>query len=176
MLIYHPVYDINHCLFRFLLILEMSNKKAFQWELFRLMDFYLLFPSQIQKIDPLPKSLISYKKMINAIPVEYEVLSNSKRIFFDLQNIQTTTVYNLLAKGLLDVELFEQHKVLKRTSQNLSQELQKKIKESHLHKNLWFEFIMTGLADIEFFGKAGIKSRSGLMEFKYDISPVQNKF
>jgi len=170
MLIYHPVYDINHCLFRFLLILEKSNTNVFQWELFRLMDFYLLFPNQIKKINPLPNSLRAYKKIINEIPVDYEVLSNSKRIFFDLQNIQSATVFNLIAKGLLDADSFEQKRELKRTSVKLPNRLQKKIDDSHLQKKPWFDFVTNGLSEIELLGNSGIKSRSGLMEFKYDIS------
>ncbi len=170
MLIYHPVYDINHCLFRFLLILEKSNKNIFQWELFRVMDFYLLFPSQIKKINPWPNSLRSYKKIINEIPVEYEVLSNSKRVFFDLQNIQTATVFNLIAKGLLDAESFEHKRELKRTNVKLPQKLQEKIEDSYLQRRPWFDFVANGLAEIELLGNTGIKSRSGLMEFKYDIA------
>jgi len=62
MLIYHPVHDINHSLFRTLMILEVSKAEEIGLELFRLIDFYTIFPHLIKEIKPFPNELKDYKK------------------------------------------------------------------------------------------------------------------
>ena len=62
MLIYHPVHDINHCLYRILALLEISKHKEIDWELIKLMDFYVLFPHQLKNIKPFPMELIKHKE------------------------------------------------------------------------------------------------------------------
>jgi len=103
MLIYHPVYDVNHCLYRMLLILENSTQDDFDWDTLKLLDFYTLFPQLLKNIKPMPVSLRAFSKVIKQIPDAYEALPNAKRILFDLGNLQNTAMMNLLAKEFVDV-------------------------------------------------------------------------
>ncbi|EAQ5910900.1 hypothetical protein FEF66_23465, partial [Salmonella enterica] len=64
MLIYHPIFDANHCVFRTLLLLQEQSSCEIDIELFRLMDFYMLFPSLLKSIKPFPSELRSYKKEV----------------------------------------------------------------------------------------------------------------
>ena len=99
MLVYHPIYDVNHCLYRMLLVLEASVHAEFQWDMFKLLNFYLLFPHLLKDIKPLPAELRSYKKIIEIIPDSYEEVPNAKRTLFDLNSLQNTAAMNLLAKN-----------------------------------------------------------------------------
>lgn len=118
MLIYHPANDINHCLYRMLLILETTTARELNWNLFKLMDFYILFPHLLKSIAPLPLSLKSYKESLREIPSPFEALPNSKRVLFDLEGIQNTSILNLLAKDLVDLELFREN-LVKRTQKEI---------------------------------------------------------
>ena len=167
MLIYHPAYDINHCLYRMLLIIESSIHEEFNWDLFRLMDFYMLFPHVMKEISPFPISLRSFKKIIHAIPDSYENMPNTKRILFDLESIQNAAILNLIAKDLLNVDLFRK-KIVKRTKIHIPETLKSTIDSDVIIGQEWFRFIVNELPLVDFFGNNGLKSRNKLMEFRYD--------
>lgn len=167
MLIYHPVYDINHSIYRMLLLLETSVHRSFAWEQLKLLDFYLLFPHLLKDIKPLPASLSVYRKLINAIPHPYELVPNKKRALYEVGNLQNTAVHNLMAKELIDVASFQSFQV-QRTQRALPVEIKKFIDADEVQKEDWFKIVVNELPNIAFQGKEGLKSRSGLMEYRYD--------
>ena len=167
MLIYHPAYDANHCLYRMLLILESTKVEKIRWEIFKLLDFYLLFPHLLKSIQPIPSTLRSYKKIINDIPDSYEEFTNTNRILFDLEEIQNTSILNLMAKEFIELDLF-QEKFVKRTNKELPSNLLNIIKKDPLRDMNWFNLIVEHLILINFDGKTGLKARSGLLEYRYD--------
>lgn len=167
MLIYHPAYDINHSIYRILLILNSSVHKEFQWDLLRLMDFYLLFPHLLKQISPLPMTVKSYKKLINTLPDAYESMLNTKRILFELEPIQNTAIQNIMAKDLIDLDKF-QDGIVSRSDTALPDELARRLQADVIAGEEWFRFITNELPALEFNGKSGLKQRSGLMEYKYD--------
>lgn len=171
MLMYHPLYDANHCIYRMLLILEATSLKQVDWEMFRLLDFYLLFPHVLKDIKPFPSKLRKYRKTILNIQDAYEALPNSKRVLYDLECIQDVAIHNLLAKDLVDMESF-QNKCVARTSRKIPATLLRSIKESEYLQKGWFEVVVNELPLVEFYGPQGIKARSGLMEYKYDCNEV----
>ncbi len=167
MIIYHPVYDVNHCLYRILLALETSDHEEFDWPLFRLMDFYVLFPHLLKEIKPFPTSLRTFKKIVKAIPDAYEALPNSKRIIFELESIQNAAVQNLMAKGLVSVSKFDKQ-VVSRTPEMLPESLQDQLNSDDRVNEEWYRLIVNELPLSDFEGKHGLKARSKLMEYKYD--------
>lgn len=168
MLIYHPVYDLNHSLFRALMILEASEHAEIHLDLFRIIDFYTVFPHLIKEIKPFPMELKKYKKVLKLIPEPYERIGNIKRIMFELEAVQTTALQNLLAKGFIDLEAFKAKRV-RRSEVELSLNLAQEINENNTAKSEWFRMLVNNLCDVEVKGKAGLKSRTGLMEFRYDM-------
>lgn len=167
MIIYHPVYDVNHCLYRILLALETSVHEEFDWTLFKLMDFYVLFPHLLKEIKPFPHSLRAFKKIIKIIPDSYEALPNTKRILFELESIQNTAIQNLMAKGLISVSKFDEQ-IVSRTSELLPDDLQKQLNSDERVNKEWYRLIVNELPLSDFDGKNGLKARSKLMEYKYD--------
>lgn len=168
MLIYHPVYDVNHCLYRILLILESSTQEEFNWDTLKLLDFYTLFPHLLKDIKPMPSSLRAFSKIINQIGDAYEALPNPKRVFFDLGILQNTAMMNLFAKEFVDVDLYHK-RVIKRSSKELPAMLKASIKDNPFTSEEWFRFVVNELPLTTFGGKGGLKKRSGLMEFRYDV-------
>lgn len=167
MLIYHPIYDINHCVYRVLRIFEVAKNPVFRLNQIRLLDFYSLFPHLLKKITPFPRELGAYKKIISRIPDAYESMPNEKRIFHEMLPIQNTAIQNLVAKNLIDAELFRK-KVVSRTIQQIPEEIGSIIKSDSVTKEEWYDFLVNQLPLLEFDGKKGIKSRTDLLEFRYD--------
>lgn len=168
MLIYHPVYDLNHSLFRALMILEISEHKEISLDLFRIIDFYTIFPHLIKEIRPFPNELRAYRKVLNEIPDSYERIGNIKRIMFELEGVQTTALQNLLAKDLIDYQAFKS-KLISRTGIALSENLNQSIKESNTAQEEWFLMLVNEFCGLKLKGSSGLKSRSGLMEYRYDM-------
>jgi len=171
MLIYHPVHDVNHCVYRILLILESSQHKEIDLELFRHIDFYLLFPHLIKEIKPFPIELRSFKKIVTIIPEPYELINNVKRTMYELEAIQTTAIQNLMAKNIIEIDSYK-NKNLKRTEEQLPEAIYEKIMNDGVVNEEWFRMLVNELPTVNFLGKKGLKARSGLMEFRYDVEPV----
>lgn len=167
MLIYHPVYDINHCVYRLLRFLEISEHSTFSWNQLRLLDFYSIFPHLLKNLRPFPRELIAYKKIISRIPDAYESIPNDKRIFHEIMPIQNTAMHNLIAKNLINADPFIENMV-SRSEQPLPEKLSKVLNEDTLIQEEWYIFLVNELPLINFDGKKGLKSRSDLMEYRYD--------
>jgi hypothetical protein len=168
MLMYHPAQDANHCVFRTLLILEHTVHEDIELELYRLQDFYVLFPHMLKHIRPLPTELRAYKRLLSGIPEPYETMRNTKRILYELESLQTVAIHNLLAKQLIDIESFKAGR-LKRTLTPFPEELNAVIQTSEQAQEEWFRMVINELPAIDFGGKNGLKKRTGLMEFRYDM-------
>lgn len=167
MLIYHPVFDANHCVFRTLLLLQEQNNCEIDIELFRIMDFYVLFPSLLKSIKPFPNQLAKYKKAVHLINDPYEKIKNPNRIFLELRRIQSIAFHHLLSKHLIDMESFENGKI-KKTDTSLPESLLASINKTKYKNCEWFTLISSELKKIEFYGASGLKKRTGLMEYRYD--------
>lgn len=167
MLVYHPIYDVNHCLYRMLLVLETSMHKTFEWDTFRLMNYYLVFPQLLKEIHPLPVQLRSYKKAINEIPASYVELPNPKRTLFDLGTLQNMAANHMAAKKFINFNFQKSNAVIVK-NYTISNEILNCIKNDPARKNSWFKLIVDELPLLNLRGKNGLKKRSGLMEFQYD--------
>ncbi|WP_028886317.1 ABC-three component system middle component 5 [Teredinibacter turnerae] len=171
MLIYHPIHDVNHCVYRLLLILETTQHSTIDIDLYRIVDFYTIFPSLLKNIKPFPAELSAFKRVLKEIPDPYERLTNVKRTMHELEPIQTTAIQNLLAKNIIDLEAFRARK-LERTDTKLPQEIAVGLRESVLVNEEWFRMLINEFPTISFTGRKGLKARTGLMEFRYDVEPV----
>lgn len=168
MLIYHPAQDVNHCVYRILLMLKHSVHETFDIELYRLQDFYFLFPHLLKFISPLPSELRAYSKPVKQIPEPYELLNNTKRILFELESLQTVAIQNLLAKNILDLDAYKEKK-LKLSKTELPLHLIEALATDKVAKEDWFRLIVNEFPLINFNGQRGLKKRTGLMEYRYDM-------
>lgn len=167
MLVYHPAFDANHCAYRLIHILIYSENEYLDWEKLRLADFYYLFPCLLSSIKPLPKSLSKARKYFSNIPVPYENIPNPKRIFFDLRDIQNSTIASLISKQIIDRDLFCMGKV-SIVKENVPESLVSSFEENIISSEKWFVSLVNGIQEVEISGSKGLKARSGLMEYRYD--------
>ena len=164
-LVYHPAFDLYHCAFRMLLVLdEFGNAKV---ETLRIIDFYLLFPELLKDVK-LPRSMAKYKSMIHEIGDSFEVVSNPKRLFHELYFFQEAAIRSLIAKGV-----FEKSKYLEGelaiTQNSLPESLRVAFENSQYKSEKWYRFLLFELGRIPLGGDSGLKFRTGLMEYRYDL-------
>ncbi|WP_321890542.1 MULTISPECIES: ABC-three component system middle component 5 [Burkholderia cepacia complex] len=166
MLIYHPAYDAYHCAFRMLAvsesIAELEVDKA------RLLDFYLLFPSSVQFIR-LPATLRDARKIAKSIANEYHDPLSPATTFRELRQIQESALRCIAASGLIDIRRLEVGYV-KRTDIPIPDAIQSKIDLFLSQREPLAKTILYGLGDIPLRGHDGLKHRTELMEYRYDVA------
>lgn len=165
MLIYHPAFDAYHCVFRMLLLIEFLPETEI--DMLRLCDFYLVFPSEIEKIR-LPSSLSHGRKIAKSLSNVYRNPINATQVFREMTEIQLSALRSIAASGLIDIECYERGIVRKLSTTKIPQSIVSKISE-HLQKNREItEFILNSLSKLPLRGLDGLKHRTGLLEYRYD--------
>lgn len=168
MLIYHPAFDANHCLYRLISILSSTGNSPINWALLRMLDFYYLFPGQLKNIKPWPREMQRFKAHAANIPEQFEYLTNPARTFFELQPFQKAAALEMIAKGVLSKSSFDNDLMVLESS-SLPSAYIELLEADDFLKGKTFKIISEELPKIKFSGSTGLKSRSGLMEYIYDI-------
>ena len=150
-----------------LLILDASIHSHFEWDAFRLMDFYLVFPHLLKKIKPLPTNLSSFRKEINRVSDSYVEIPNPKRTLFDLNSLQLMAANSLAAKGIVNIGFRKQNIIIKQ-KYDLGHRLTNEIRSDEIRNEEWFKVIVNEIPRLDVRGKNGLKKRSSLMEYRYD--------
>ena len=168
MLMYHPAFDANHCLYRIVSILHASGDAPISWPLLRMLDFYYLFPSQLKNIKPWPSEIRKMKAQALKIPDQFENLTSPSRTFFELETFQKTAALELISKGVLSKSSFDKG-IMELEPDSLPSAYTDLLGTDHFLKSDAFEVITKGLTSVAFSGANGLKYRTGLMEYVYDI-------
>lgn len=166
---YHPAFDLNHCLYRIIAILVGLKSKKITWDRLRVLDFYYLFPSQIKKIRPWPAEFKVYKKSLFSIPDSFEDIPNQARVFYGLLRFQKAVIAELIAREIIVKERFNDGELVV-VFDNIPSNLIEALESDDFLLSDTFNFIVNELAEFEFNGSKGLKQRSGLMEYIYDAS------
>ncbi|MCY1355558.1 hypothetical protein D9M69_419820 [compost metagenome] len=133
-----------------------------------MLDFYYLFPSQLKHIKPWPREVGKFKSQMMKIPDQFEDLTNPARTFFELEPFQKTATLELIAKGLLSKSSFDKG-IMKLELDSLPPAYTALLDIDDFLKSDAFEVITKGLPSTKFSGSNGLKFRSGLMEYIYDL-------
>lgn len=167
MLIYHPAFDASHCLYRLTALLSRLSS-AVSWEQLRVLDFYYLFPGQLKRISPWPAEIKEYKARVKRLPDQYEDISSPSRILFDLMEFQRAAMVELVAKGVVNRGSFDEGRIIADVSAIPLGFLDILAKDEFLDSDA-FSVIVEALPSIDFNGFNGLKRRSGLLEYVYDV-------
>jgi hypothetical protein len=168
MIIYHPAYDLNHCAFRFITLLSDIDGNQTKWETMQILDFYYVFPHLLYDIR-LPRNPIATKKTLKFIPNPYETLPNPRRLMFELRALHQEAARALVAKGILDKNLFLKN-IIRLYSERIPEALRLQINNNENRNTIWYQLIVKCLAMHPINGKNGLKDRTQLMEYRYDTN------
>ena len=163
MVIYHPAYDVHHCVYRVLNLLSSVDDHEISKDALRLMDFYYLYPHLLKTIN-LPRPLSRYKKIISETPDPFEITPNPRSLFYELSRIQDSAMLALQQKSMIKltagtVALF---------MDSLPSNLLESFKGDTFANSELFRGLVDAFPQIKLEGKNGFKSKSGLMEYRYD--------
>lgn len=163
MVIYHPGYDVNHCVYRILNILSSIPEHEIRKDALRLIDFYYLYP-HLLKLIHLPRPLNRYKNIISSTPDPFEVTPNPRSLFYELSRIQDSAMLALQQKSIIKLTA----STITLLPDTLPTDLIKTFNNDSFSKSELFKGLIFALPKVRLEGKTGFKFKSGLMEYRYD--------
>lgn len=166
MIIYHPAYDINHCIFRFVCLLSDTEQNQLDWKTLQILDFYYVFPHLLAEIR-MPYNPVVTKQALRSIPKPYESLPNPKRLMFGLKALHNETARALVAKGMFDKGLYLKN-IIKLDIDKIPESLACQIGKNEKRNTNWYKLLTHVFTTYPLKGKNGLKSRTQLMESRYD--------
>lgn len=164
MIIYHPVFDTNHGMFRLLRMLEAAPSKSLRWDTYRILDLYYLFPHLLGTAR-LPRALTSAKQRYGKLDARYSRVPAPRVFIQQLAGLHELVARSLIGKGLIAADAFEKN-ILQRTGTALPGSLTEAFDQAD--DKLLVELLATQVAAIPLNGPHGLKDRTGLLEHRYD--------
>lgn len=165
MLVYHPAYDAYHCLFRMMAIIERVNE--LEIDKLKILDFYILFPSLLSNVK-MPRQFIKIKKTAERFYNEYHDPMNPGVIFKEMRHIQDAAIKCMLAAGYIYSDELSNGYIV-RTDKELPEKISLDMRDFLDNKEPFSSFIIQNMAKFHLTGPDGLKSRTQLMEHRYDI-------
>jgi hypothetical protein len=105
-LVYHPIFDLNHGMFRMLRLLEASSNRSLDWDTFRILDLYYLFPHLLSNAQ-LPRTMTKRKNEFSKRESKYSKVPNPKLLMWQFSGSHEAIARSLVGKGFLEVDDFQ---------------------------------------------------------------------
>lgn len=165
MIVYHHRNDVFHCIFRFLSIFSILDRDKIEFERLKIIDFYFAFPHLLASTT-IPRSAGSskVKKFAQALNIPYENFPSNRILFSEMGSFQLQALDILRSKEILILEdgWLSAGEVFSR------EEVMKLVTDSRFTSIPIFETLVKVFMTCNLHGANGLKSKTGLMEYRYD--------
>jgi len=164
-LVYHPAFDAYHAFLRSVRIL-LACPDGLDPMALRILDFFLLFPERIEtaRLTPALRSLVKRTPIEPRFP--YDTLPASRPLFSRMAEAQEAAAQTLLAKGLARAEGDK----VRLLGERVPAQLLDLCAEQNENESSLMETLKALAAAFPTQGANGLKDRSGLAEFRYDVA------
>lgn len=166
---YEPVFDPFHAVFRFLRLRQIIEQLGpFHRDLVRILDFYLLFPFRIGEIRLTP-SHRRFRKLASVYDSakSYGDQPEARTVFDRLEVIQGATLDTLASQGFIDADQLSIG-LVQTTNASVGEEILERVRNANEREGDLIDFLGVLASEYELTGENGLKSRTGLMEHRYD--------
>jgi hypothetical protein len=170
MIIYNQAFDLYHCIFRILHLLNKFEKQnIIEVDRIRIWDFYLLYPQKVHDIRLL-RTEADIKKLRNSYVHKdknpYDAIVESRKFFEKLHPYQLAALNCIASYGIIEKDALQFERVIIQ-NKNILESYVQQVQLSRTQQNAIS--LLTGhFSQISLFGKDGLKARTDLMVSKYD--------
>lgn len=164
MLIYHPAYDVYHCIFRMLFII--NTVQELEIDKIKIIDFYLAFPSAIKDAS-LPRGGVKIKRNAAKTENEYHGPININRAFSDMSGVQDSAIGFLLSSNIVDKNKYKKG-IICTSGAEIPNDIKNGIISFSRRYDGLYLAIVNFLSEVPLYGVQGLKHRTGLVEYRYD--------
>ncbi len=167
-LAFEPAFDPFHGAFRLLRQLEFGKSKPVFLPRLKVLDVFVAEPRRCLDIrlqgDPKKAARLAAKCQ----KPTYGHRPSKQAFFNRMSPMQDAALQTLVSQGFLDPHAFE-NKFVQRTDKTLPEALRSRIAAKNDDEAPLMEFIVQSLDNVPFEGVGGLKDRTGLGEYRYDI-------
>jgi hypothetical protein len=171
MIIYNQAFDLYHCVFRVLQLLNKFDQgDSIEIERVRIWDFYLLFPEKVHEIrlKKDEKDIRTLRKdFIRKTNNPYEQIQENRKIFERLKTYQISALNCIASYGIINKEDLTLNRVTVERKELLSKFISNTEVLTPKQQNV-ISLLTSHFNKMSLFGKDGLKSRTKLLESKYD--------
>lgn len=168
MLVYKSAFDIYHCMFRIVALLDDCPKYEIGYDRARIFDYFFAFPHRAAvKIKHIRGSGFS-KGQFKTTQNNYLSNQEDKQLFFKMSKVFEGATRCLAAYGEIDVDNLKKG-ILKLKSRNLAIAASKALPSLDPTRRRLLELFTGPFHSIHMAGDDGLKARTGLVEHRYDI-------
>lgn len=171
MIVYQKAFDLYHTVYRMIkLLAHFKGDGLIEVDRLRIWDYYLLYPNRIQGIR-LKSSEKDVKAIIkNYISREinpYDNVLNDRKMFEKIKPYQLTAIKCLVSYGILGKEYLQENRVTG-ISKHIFDQFADDFKTLSIQEENTIRLLTSHFYQVPLLGDDGLKSRSGLLESRYD--------
>lgn len=171
MITYNPAFDLYHSIFRMAhILLKMDEHKPVEIDRVRIWDFYMLYPVQLNhvslKMDE--KEIRDARKLLKLKETNYDYKGDTRKLFEWIKPCQISALGCLVSCGILSKEAFEVGNVLVSNHDKLNAFVEH-AGDISVHERNILKFLSFLFSGMPLTGNYGMKHRTKLLEFKYDV-------
>ena len=171
MIVYQKAYDLYHTVYRMIKLLAYFKQDGLiEIDRLRIWDYYLLYPNKMKNIK-LKREEKDVKKIIkNYILKEdnpYEMVINDRKMFEKIKPYQMTAIKCLASYGIVNKDYLQENRI-SNINKNIFDDYADDFKNLSVQEENAIKLLTSHFYQISLFGVDGLKSRTGLLESKYD--------
>jgi hypothetical protein len=171
MITYNQAFDLYHTIFRLLQFLNKFDEQAsLEIERIRIWDFYLLFPSKVHDIK-LKRTEGDIKKLFKQFIKDsenpYDRVAENRKVFEKIKPYQLAALNCIASYGIIEKATLTQQMVVI-ANKGILEEFTKQLESPDLKEQNVINIMTSHFNQLSLFGTDGLKSKTDLMESKYD--------
>lgn len=166
MLVYHAFADINHGVFRTLLLREHVFGDSIDFDYWRILDFLYLFPHEAKHIR-VPRHLVAKRNTVARQYNKYNDIHSPREFISRTASIHSTIAAILGAKGIVDTEALKNGR-MQWAINEWPAALQSRCAKRAEEEEALLGFLSDLTEAVPPIGPNGIKARTNWMEHRYD--------
>lgn len=167
-LAFEPAFDPFHCAFRLLRQAESRGNSAVRIERVKILDVFVAEPRRCSRIRVPPQLRKAAGRAAACQLPTYGSRPTTGAFFDRMSPMQDAAIQTLVLHGLLDADAFNERQAL-RTKVALNKDLRHRIEAVNTSQQSLVSFLFKDLDAIPLDGVNGLKHRTGIGEYRYDI-------
>lgn len=171
MIVYQKAYDLYHAVYRMMkLLAHFKQDGLIEIDRLRIWDYYLLYPNKMKNIR-LKREEKDVKQIIKNYIIKednpYEMVINDRKMFEKIKPYQMTAIKCLASYGIVNKDYLQENRI-SNINKNIFDDYAEDFKDLSVQEENAIKLLTSHFYQISLFGVDGLKSRTGLLESKYD--------
>lgn len=167
-LAFEPAFDPFHAVFRILRQMEYRSGVPVPILRVKILDLYLVEPRRCLDIRLPPQLKRAAKQAASNQPPTYGQRPSATVLFNRMSPMQDAAIQTLVIQGILDGDAFSQGQVVSGEIP-VPEGLKSRIDGANAREEALMSFLCADLDEIALDGPKGLKNRTELGEYRYDI-------